>query len=62
MNKKYTKDELRWAKELGKKVGIDDPVRILEMRWSEFSALANLFDLQMTFVPDVKPKKKKARR
>lgn len=48
---RYTRDELKWAKRIGKKIGIDDPKLLLSMRWSEFNALAASFGLQPAFLP-----------
>lgn len=48
---RFTRDEMKWARRIGKKIGIKDPKMLLTMRWSEFNALAASFGLQVQFRP-----------
>jgi hypothetical protein len=58
MKTKYSKEELAWAKEIGRQVGIDDPRVVLKMRYSAMQLLLAEKGLKMVFTF---PKKKKGK-
>lgn len=47
---KLTKADIRWAKRLGDKLGGVPAKKILNMRWSEFEALAHSKGLRVDFL------------
>ncbi len=60
----YTREELAWARRLGKKIGVTDPVKFLEMRYSEAAVLLAERGLQLVFVSPTssRPELKKAKK